>query len=106
MPRPSSQTYFAARLDTSRGARLPNAPYILTDFVHLKPHPSVPLWYDIALLASAAGTGILFYTSEDAELLGLCERVLVFNAGRVAAELSGATLTAYHLTAAAYGESA
>jgi ribose transport system ATP-binding protein len=63
-------------------------------------------FFDLVRSLAAAGTGILFYTSEDAELLGLCERVLVFNAGRVAAELSGATLTAYHLTAAAYGESA
>ena len=38
---------------------LPNAPYILTDFVHLRAQPNVPLWYDIALLASAAGTGLL-----------------------------------------------
>ncbi|HEY0787004.1 MAG TPA: DUF1361 domain-containing protein [Thermoanaerobaculia bacterium] len=39
---------------------LPNAPYILTDFIHLKESESIPLWYDIALLASGAGTGVLF----------------------------------------------
>ncbi|MGA7615236.1 MAG: DUF1361 domain-containing protein [Thermoanaerobaculia bacterium] len=39
---------------------LPNAPYILTDFIHLAPSPPMPLWYDIALLGSAAGTGMLF----------------------------------------------
>lgn len=38
---------------------LPNAPYILTDLLHLKPRPSVPLWYDLALLLSCAGTGLL-----------------------------------------------
>ena len=38
---------------------LPNAPYILTDFVHLRERPSMPLWFDIALLASGAGTGVL-----------------------------------------------
>jgi uncharacterized membrane protein len=38
---------------------LPNAPYILTDFVHLAPRPNVPLWFDIALLGSAAATGLL-----------------------------------------------
>lgn len=38
---------------------LPNAPYILTDFIHLSPRPPVPLWYDVLLLLSAAGTGLL-----------------------------------------------
>jgi uncharacterized membrane protein len=38
---------------------LPNAPYLFTDFVHL--HPSTPLlyWYDLTLLLSCAGTGLL-----------------------------------------------
>ena len=40
-------------------AFLPNAPYIVTDFVHLRPRPPIPVWYDIALLASAAATGLL-----------------------------------------------
>jgi uncharacterized membrane protein len=38
---------------------LPNAPYLVTDFVHLRPRPHVPLWYDIALLLSCAATGLL-----------------------------------------------
>ncbi|HET9637142.1 MAG TPA: DUF1361 domain-containing protein [Gemmatimonadaceae bacterium] len=43
---------------------LPNAPYIITDFVHLTPQPRIPLWYDIALFVSCAGTGLLLgYTS-------------------------------------------
>jgi uncharacterized membrane protein len=43
---------------------LPNAPYIITDFVHLTPRPGIPFWYDIALLISCAGTGLLLgYTS-------------------------------------------
>ena len=45
-------------------AFLPNAPYIITDFVHLRHRPPVPLWFDVALLASAGATGVLFgYTS-------------------------------------------
>lgn len=45
-------------------AFLPNAPYIVTDFVHLRPRPGIPLWYDIALLLSFALTGLfLAYAS-------------------------------------------
>jgi uncharacterized membrane protein len=39
---------------------LPNAPYILTDLIHLKPYPNVPLWFLLAILLSCAGTGTLF----------------------------------------------
>lgn len=38
---------------------LPNAPYILTDLLHLKPHPQIPLWYLLAALLSCAGTGTM-----------------------------------------------
>ncbi len=38
---------------------LPNAPYIITDFVHLTTRPGIPFWYDNALLISCAGTGLL-----------------------------------------------
>ena len=39
---------------------LPNAPYIMTDLIHLAPHDNVPLWYDLAMLWFCAGTGVLF----------------------------------------------
>jgi uncharacterized membrane protein len=38
---------------------LPNAPYILTDFIHLSPTPGTPLWLDGAILSAFAWTGIL-----------------------------------------------
>src|SRR5690606_33301697 len=40
-----------------------------------------------------AGTAILFYSSDDEELLSLCDRVLVLLDGKVRAELSNSTLT-------------
>ena len=40
-------------------AFLPNAPYIVTDFIHLRQRPHIPLWYDIVLLLSFAMTGLL-----------------------------------------------
>ncbi len=38
---------------------LPNAPYILTDIIHLARVSHAPIWYDLALLLSCAGTGLL-----------------------------------------------
>ena len=38
---------------------LPNAPYILTDILHLTRASQAPAWYDLALLLSCAGTGLL-----------------------------------------------
>ena len=38
---------------------LPNAPYILTDILHLPRSSDAPAWYDLALLLSCSGTGLL-----------------------------------------------
>jgi uncharacterized membrane protein len=40
-------------------AFLPNAPYVVTDFLHLAPSAPIPMWYDVALLASCTGTGLM-----------------------------------------------
>jgi uncharacterized membrane protein len=36
----------------------PNAPYIVTDFVHLRQTPLAPLWYDLLIIMSFAWTGL------------------------------------------------
>jgi len=38
---------------------LPNAPYILTDILHLPRANQAPAWFDLALLLSCSGTGLL-----------------------------------------------
>jgi uncharacterized membrane protein len=38
---------------------LPNAPYLVTDLVHLKPRPAVPLWYDIMVMQLFVLIGLL-----------------------------------------------
>jgi ribose transport system ATP-binding protein len=51
---------------------------------------------------AAQGLGIVLYSSEDEELLQNADRILVFNAGSVTRELSGADRTRYNLYHAAY----
>jgi uncharacterized membrane protein len=38
---------------------LPNAPYIVTDFVHIGRVTGVPVWYDAAMIASFAAVGLV-----------------------------------------------
>lgn len=60
-------------------------------------------FYSLLLRLRQAGTAILFYSSDDAELLGLCDRVLVLHDGRVSAELTGEALNRASLVAASMG---
>lgn len=39
---------------------LPNAPYIITDFLHLRSTDAVPKWFDVLLLSTYAFSGLLF----------------------------------------------
>lgn len=52
------------------------------------------------------GSTIILHSSDDDELLGLCQRVIVLHDGRVAAELTGDTLDHQHLLAASMGAAA
>lgn len=49
------------------------------------------------------GTTILFYSSDDEELLGLCDRLLVLQDGRISAELTGESLNRSSLVSASMG---
>jgi uncharacterized membrane protein len=53
---------------------LPNAPYILTDFVHLTPDGSRLYWYDLGMLLACAATGLLFGYASLFEVHDLAER--------------------------------
>ena len=53
---------------------LPNAPYLITDFIHLRERPGMPLWYDIALLASATGVGLLLAYASAADVQNVLTR--------------------------------
>ncbi|MFO7681871.1 MAG: sugar ABC transporter ATP-binding protein [Chloroflexota bacterium] len=57
-------------------------------------------FYNLLADLRQEGTTILFYSSDDEELLGLCDRVLVMLDGRISAELSGDALTHAHLVSA------
>ncbi|MCK4976840.1 MAG: sugar ABC transporter ATP-binding protein, partial [Anaerolineales bacterium] len=50
-------------------------------------------FYDLLKELCGAGTSILFYSSDDEELVGLCDRVLVMRDGKIRKELSKSELT-------------
>ena len=62
-------------------AFLPNAPYLATDLMHLRPRVYVPLWFDVVLLLSCAVAGILLgYIS-----LAVVQQTLSARVGRAVA---------------------
>lgn len=64
---------------------LPNAPYIVTDFMHVRHRPEFPLlfWYDVITLVTLAWTGCVL----GAVSLGIMQRIVAGYLGRVASWL-------------------
>lgn len=60
-------------------------------------------FYELLNQLRSRGTAILFYSSDDDELLGLCDRVLVMHDGVVRAELRGESLNREQLVTASLG---
>lgn len=60
-------------------------------------------FYALLTQLRQSGTAILFYSSDDDELLGLCDRILVFHDGQLSAELTGEAVTRTNLVAASMG---
>lgn len=62
-------------------------------------------FYKLLAQLGDEGAAVLFYSSDDEELLGLCDRVLVMHDGIIRTELSGDSLTKANLVAASLGVS-
>lgn len=62
-------------------------------------------FYRLLARLCADGLSVLFYSSDDEELLGLCDRVLVMHDGIIRSELVGETLNKSNLVAASLGAS-
>jgi uncharacterized membrane protein len=57
----------------------PNAPYILTDFLHLEALPPIPMWFDLFLLFSFAWAGLFLGFSS----LYTMQRLVTEKVGRI-----------------------
>jgi uncharacterized membrane protein len=55
---------------------LPNAPYLLTDLVHLRARPPIPLWFDVALLGGVGALGVAMGALSLRQVSGAVEREL------------------------------
>lgn len=62
-------------------------------------------FYRLLQQLCSEGTSIIFHSSDDEELIGLCDRILVMFEGKIRAELAGANITKAKLVAASMGAS-
>jgi ribose transport system ATP-binding protein len=62
-------------------------------------------FYNLLRQICSEGTSIIFYSSDDEELVGLCDRILVMFEGKIRSELEGPSLTKVNLVAACMGVS-
>jgi len=60
-------------------------------------------FYKLLINLVEGGTTILFYSSDDQELLGLCPRIMVMHDGKIRADLSKEMLSEENLVAASMG---
>jgi ribose transport system ATP-binding protein len=60
-------------------------------------------FYHLLAKLCSEGLSVLFYSSDDEELLGLCDRVLVLHDGSIRSELAGESLNKSNLVAASLG---
>ena len=66
----------------------PNAPYLVTDLLHLEQRPGVPLWYDLALILSCAWNGLMLAYASLADMQELVRQRLGTLAGWVFATVA------------------
>jgi ribose transport system ATP-binding protein len=60
-------------------------------------------FYRLLKQLCSEGTSIIFHSSDDEELIGLCDRILVLFEGKIRSELTGSNLTKANLIAASMG---
>jgi ribose transport system ATP-binding protein len=60
--------------------------------------------YSVLRELAVEGSGVLWYSTDNDELINMCDRVLVLRQGQIEAELAGDMITEENLVRAAVGE--